>query len=203
MKNISTFLSILALVGVGVLFYLYYSDKKPSAGRSVSTESKAAQKAEFRIAYFDIDSLQEKYEYFKDVSGEVRTKEASMTSQLNSLQDTYQKRLRQLQEKGPTMTQSEGEAAQREVAEMQQKYQQRQIALEQDLKKQQIDLMNDVRTKIEGYLKEYNKSKGYAFILSYEPGFMLYYRDSVYDITNDVIAGLNAEYVAEKKEKKK
>ena len=101
------------------------------------------------------------------------------------------------------MTQAEGEAAQREVAEMQQKYQQRQISLEQDLKKQQIDLMNDVRTKIENYLKEYNKQKGYAFILSYEPGFMLYYRDSVYDITNDVIAGLNKQYEEEKKVKKK
>jgi outer membrane protein len=203
MKQISTVLSILALIGVGILFYLYFSDRKVSGKHSVSSDAKAQQKTEFRMAYFDIDSLQEKYEYFKDVSGEVRTKEANMTSQLNSLQDSYQRRLRQLQEKGPTMTQAEGEAAQREVAEMQQKYQQRQISLEQDLKKQQIDLMNDVRTKIENYLKEYNKQKGYAFILSYEPGFMLYYRDSVYDITNDVIAGLNKQYEEEKKVKKK
>lgn len=202
MKQISTLLSVVALIGVAVLFYLHFSAGKTKNDRSVASQSKPDERRDFKIAYFDIDSLQEKYEYFKDVSGDVRTKEASVTSQLNSLQDTYQKRLRQLQEKGPTMTQSEGEAAQREVAEMQQKYQQRQIALEQDLKKQQIDLMNNVRTKIETYLKEYNQSKGYAFILSYEPGFMLYYRDSVYDITNDVITGLNSQYEAEKARKK-
>jgi outer membrane protein len=201
MKQISTLLSVLALAGVAVLFYLHFSDKKRSRAHISSVETKAEQKGDFRIAYFDIDSLQEKYVYFKDVSGEVRTKEANITSQLNALQDTYQRRLKQLQEKGPTMTQAEGEAAQREVAEMQQKYQQRQISLEQDLKKQQIDLMNNVRTRIENYLKEYNKEKGYAFILSYEPGFMLYYRDSVYDITNDVISGLNAQYEAQKKQK--
>jgi outer membrane protein len=99
------------------------------------------------------------------------------------------------------MTQTEGEAAQREYAQMQQKYQQRQVAMEQELKKHQIDLMTDVRNKIENYLKEYNKEKGYAFILSYEPGFMLYYRDSVYDITNDVIKGLNTQYQTEKGKK--
>ena len=97
------------------------------------------------------------------------------------------------------MTQAEGEAAQREVAQMQQKFQQRQMSMEQDLKKHQVDLMTDVRNKIENYLKEYNRAKGYAFILSYEPGFMLYYRDSVYDITNDVINGLNEQYQKGKK----
>jgi outer membrane protein len=61
--------------------------------------------------------------------------------------------------------------------------------------------MTDVRNKIEDYLKEYNKQKGYAFILSYEPGFMLYYKDSIYDITNDIITGLNAEYEKNKTKK--
>jgi len=185
------------LAGVAVLLYLHFAEGKKTE-RPVSQAAAGSAKGEFRMAYFDIDSLQEKYEYFKDVSGEVRNKESQVTSQLNALQDTYQKRLRQLQEKGPTMTQNESEAAQREVAQMQQKYQQRQIALEQDLKKHQLDVMTNVRTRIENFLKEYNREKGYAFILSYEPGFMLYYRDSVYDITSDVINGLNAEYRKEK-----
>jgi outer membrane protein len=200
MRHISTYLSILALVAVGFLYYLHFKQEKKSVvhtSKSVSTGSN-----DFRIAYFDIDSLQEKYQYFKDVSGQMKQKEANLSSQMDALQNTYQKRLKELQEKGPTMTQSEGEAAQREVAQMQQKFQQRQMSMEQDLKKHQVDLMTDVRNKIENYLKEYNKEKGYAFILSYEPGFMLYYKDSVYDITDDVIAGLNEQYKSEKKEKK-
>lgn len=198
MKQISTYLSILALIGVAVLFYLHFSQARPVAKQQQATAA-GKERGDFRIAYFDIDSLQEKYEYFRDVTGQMKTKEANVTSQLNSLQQSYQKRLKELQDKGPTMTQSEGEAAQREYAEMQQKFQQRQMSMEQDLKKQQLDLMTDVRKKIENYLKEYNKQKGYAFILSYEPGFMLYYKDSLYDITNEVIQGLNAQYATEKK----
>jgi outer membrane protein len=198
MRNISTFLSILALVAVGVLYYLHFKGEKKSITK-YSTKQTNSGRGDFRIAYFDIDSLQENYEYFKDVSGEMKNKEASLASQMDALQNSYQKRLKELQDKGPTMTQAEGEAAQREVAQMQQKYQQRQMSMEQDLKKHQVDVMTDVRNKIENYLKEYNKEKGYAFILSYEPGFMLYYRDSVYDITNDVIKGLNEQYKKDKK----
>ncbi len=190
-------MSLLALIGVGILFYLHFSSNKKSAQPVTSQVGKDS--SHFRIAYFDIDSLQEKYEYFKDVSLEIKNKEANMHSQLSSLQNTYQKRLKELQEKSATMTQAEGEAAQQEFGQMQEKYQQRQMALEQDLKKHQFDVMTNVRNKIEKYLKEYNKEKKYAFILSYEPGFMLYYRDSTYDITNDVINGLNEEYKKEKK----
>lgn len=199
MRNISTYLSILALVAVGVLYYLHFKGEKKTVKQNSGVVSKGSNN--FRIAYFDIDSLQEKYEYFKDVSGQMKNKEATMSSQMDALQNSYQKRLKELQDKGPTMTQTEGEAAQREVAQMQQKFQQRQMSMEQDLKKHQVDLMTDVRNKIENYLKEYNTEKGYAFILSYEPGFMLYYRDSVYDITNDVIRGLNEQYKKEKSEK--
>jgi outer membrane protein len=197
MKNVSTLLSLLSLVGVGILFYFYFSDQKKSEKPAVRAVDNTH--GEFRIAYFDIDSLQDKYKYFEDASTEIKAKESSVNSQLNALQDSYQKRVKELQEKSPTMTQAEGEAAQREYAQMQQKYQQRQTALEQDLKKHQIESMTTVRNRIETFLKDYNKDKGYAFILSYEPGFMLYYKDSVYDITGDVIRGLNSEYEKEKK----
>jgi outer membrane protein len=192
MKNISTYLSLLALILTGVLFCLHFS--APRHGGEHPPKFIGNDKSHFKIAYFDIDSLQNNYEYFKDVSSQIKKKEGDISSQLNSLQESYQKRIKELQTKSATMTQAEGEAAQREYTQMQQKYQQRQMAMEQDLKKNQIDLMTDVRNKIENYLKDYNKQHGYAFILSYEPGFMLYYKDSTYDITNDVISGLNSDY---------
>ena len=197
MKNISTYLSLLALILVGVLFYLHFNH--PGFPHDHPPKAIGNEGAHFKIAYFDIDSLQNNYQYFKDVSGQIKKKEGDITSQLTALQDSYQKRIKELQAKSTTMTQAEGEAAQREYTQMQQKYQQRQMAMEQDLKKNQIDMMSDVRSKIENYLKEYNKQHGFAFILSYEPGFMLYYKDTTYDITHDVISGLNEDYKQVKK----
>ena len=192
MKHLSTVLSVLALVLIGVLFFLHFNHQEKIS--KISSESVRSDSSDFRIAYFDIDSLQTHYEYFKDVSNQIKAKENAMTSELSGMQSSFQKKMREWQQKGPNMSQSEGEAAQREYAQMQQRYEQRQIALEQDLQKQKLEMMTDIRKKIEEYLRDYNKTKGYAFILSYEPGFMLYYKDSVYDITGDVISGLNSTY---------
>lgn len=197
MKSISTLLSIVALALIGVLFYLHFTHQEKI--NKISHENFKRDSSNFRIAYFDIDSLQEHYEYFKDVSNDMKSKENAMASELSGMQSTYQKKIREWQQKGPNMSQSEGEAAQREYAQMQQRYEQRQSALDQELQKKKMEMMTDVRKKIETYLSDYNKDKGYAFILSYEPGFMLYYKDSAYDITNDVIRGLNDEYKQQKK----
>lgn len=197
MKNISTILSILALVLIGVLFYLHFSggDKPKNA---VVTAGKNETNS-FAVAYFDIDSLQEHYEYFKDVSGDIKKKESSMNAELEDLGNKAQRTIRKWQEKGNNITQAEGEQAQREVGLLQQQYQKRKLELDQEMQKLQQDRMAELRKQVEEFLKEYNKSKKYSYILSYEPGFIIYYKDSAYDITGDLISGLNTQY----KEKKK
>src|SRR5688500_3125205 len=197
MKNISTILSILALALIGVLFYLHFSQGNTQKKVSVPTDKSAT--SSFAIAYFDIDSLQEHYEYFKDVSGDIKKKESSMNAELNDLTNKYQRTIRKWQEKGNNITQAEGETAQREVGLLQQQYQQRKGELEKEMQKLQVDRMSELRKQVEEFLKEYNKNKKYSYILSYEPGFIIYYRDSAYNITGDLINGLNTQY----KEKKK
>lgn len=192
MKNIATVLSALSLILIAVLFYLHFSEKPVVKTASGPTPNVPA--SDFRIAYFDIDSLQTHFEYFKKVSNEMKARENAMTVELRTLENSYQKKIKEWQEKGANMTQAEGEAAQREYAQMQQRYQKRQMDLEQELQKQKVDLMTDLRKKVEDYLKEYNKEKRYAFILSYEPGFMLYYKDTLYDVTDHLVTGLNEKY---------
>jgi outer membrane protein len=200
MKNISTLLSILALVLVAVLFFLHFSTPKKNPVTTKAAVSDSIGQ-EFRIAYFDIDSLQTHYEYFKDAFNQMKSKENQMSAELTNLENSYQRKIKEWQDKGPNMTQSEGEAAQREYGQMQQRFQRRKMELEQELEKHKVELMTDLRKKVEDYLKEYNSDRKYAYILSYEPGFILYYKDSAYDITGDLIAGLNSKY--KKKETKK
>jgi outer membrane protein len=197
MKSISTILSIVALVSVAVLFYLHFNHVEKLKKTTVPADKKPA--GSFKVAYFDIDSLQEHYAYYKDVLSEIKKKETSMNTELNDMTAKYQKKIREWQEKGNAMSPSEGEAAQREYGMMQQRYQEKKSELEQALQKQQVDGMQELRKQVESYLKEYNQSKGYAYILSYEPGFIIYYKDSAYNITRDLIDGLNAQYKVKKK----
>jgi len=62
-----------------------------------------------------------------------------------------------------------------------------------------MDMTKLMRKQIEDYLAEFNKQKGYAYIFSYEPGFIMYYKDSLYDVTRDLVQGLNEKYGSKKK----
>jgi outer membrane protein len=198
MKNISTVLSVLALVLTGVLFYLHFSSPKVSTKQSVKTETATGK--DFSIAYFDIDSLQEHYDYYKDALADMKKKEASMNGELQNLKANFQRRYQQFQEKAPTMTQIDGENAQRELARLEQDYRNREAELQDNLRNQQMEMTKKMRKEIENYLADYNKEKAYSYIFSYEPGFIMYYKDSMYNITPDVIKGLNDLYKNKKKD---
>jgi outer membrane protein len=199
MRNISTILSIIALALTGVLFYLHFTHKEQL--KQVSVAAGKNGQHNFKIAYFDIDSLQSSYTKYKDVLQEMKGKESSANAELQALKGRYQSRIQQLQQKGPTMSQAEGEAAQREVAKMEQDYRTREAQLQDNLQNQQMDMTKQMRKEIEDYLAVYNKDKGYAYIFSYEPGFIMYYKDSAYDVTADLLRGLNDQYSKSKNKK--
>lgn len=197
MNKISTVLSILCLGLVGVLFYLHFSHtEKLNKVKDAAVKNNSSS---FRIAYFDIDSLQANYQHYKDMVEELTRQEASSKTQLNNLRTSYQKFITDLQQKGPGMTQAEQENAQRELQRREREYQQKEAALQNELQGKQMDKLKELRQEIETFLADYNKEKGYAYIFSYEPGMLLYFRDSALNITTDVLNGLNNKYASGKK----
>ncbi|QGW29031.1 hypothetical protein GLV81_13800 [Phnomibacter ginsenosidimutans] len=117
-----------------------------------------------------------------------------MSTELGGLKKNYMGRIQQLQAKAPTMSQQEGEAAQAEINQMQMTLQQREAQLTQNLQEKQFKKMKEINDKIAEFLKSYNSSKKFAYIISRSPGDFVYFADSTYNITDDVIKGLNATY---------
>jgi len=85
-----------------------------------------------------------------------------------------------------------------EINKMQQDLQSRKQVIDNDLYNYNSKMKEDILTRIQDYLKQYNKDGRYSYIFSYEPGFM-FYKDSTLNITPDVIAGLNEVYSENKK----
>jgi outer membrane protein len=155
--------------------------------------------AGFKIAYFEMDSIENNYQYVKDSYAQVKSKEETINSELGGIERSYQKKISEWQQKGSTMTQAESEQAQKEYAQMQQSYQARKSSLEQELSDMRNKKLRDIQNKIEEYLKDFNKDKGYAFVFSYEPALFIYYKDSAFNITPELLAGLNEQYSKNKK----
>ena len=196
MKQLSLILSIIATGLAGVLLYLHIKDRQAPVRPAVVAPANGGASS-FAIAYFDVDSLENNFQLYKDAMGRIKTKEDALTSDLTTMEKSYQKKIAEWQQKGNTMSQTEAESANREYQEMQQRFAARKQEMEQTMENIKRDEMAKIRKKLEGFLKDYNKEKRYNYIFSYVPDFM-FYRDTIYNITPDLIKGLN-DYYKEKK----
>lgn len=198
MKNILLAINVVLICLVGYLYYLHFDSNKKEKVHLRENYAQSDPPNGFKVAYIDLDSLQNNYAYYKKVKAEFERKQAAANDEIGGMQKKYQSRAMQLQQKGPTMNQQEQESAMQEINKMQQDLQTKKQAIDNELYTYNSKMKEDILSRIQTFLKEYNKDGRYAYIFSYEPGFM-FYKDSTLNITSDVIAGLNNEYTENKK----
>jgi outer membrane protein len=196
MKYISTILSVIALGLIGVLYFKQNRELE-DLKKLAETEKKSSGSG-FKVAYFEMDSVEAHYAGFQDAQTQIKTKQNAMDMELSSLDRSNQKKIEGWRQKGNTMTPAEQGEAQQEYQQMQQTFASRKQSLEQDLYKNTEDLKTKIRNKIEEFLKDYNKQKSYSYIIEYDAGGFVYVKDTVYNITSDLVDGLNAAYKREK-----
>jgi outer membrane protein len=198
MKNILLIINIVLICLVGYLYYLHFKDSKKTTVSNIQNGNAAGLSSGEKVAYIDLDSLQSNYTYYKKIKTEFERKQDAANNEITGMQKKYQTRAMQLQQKSATMNQQEQEAAMQEINKMQQDLQTKKQSIDNDLYNYNSKMKEDILTRIQNYLKEYNKDGKYSYIFSYEPGFM-FYKDSTLNITPDVIAGLNNLYTENKK----
>jgi outer membrane protein len=197
MAKLSLTLNLVLLGLVGYLYYLHFSPSK-SPVKFAHFGKDSAKNHGNKVAYLDLDSLQNNYVYYKKIKADFDRKQTASNDEITNLQKRYQARAMQLQQKGPTMNQQDQESAMREINQMQQNLQEKKQSLDNDLFNYNSKIKEDLLNRIQNFLKEYNKDGRYDYIFSYEPGFM-FYKDTALNITKDVITGLNQEYINPKK----
>jgi outer membrane protein len=193
MKNASMILSALAFIGVLVLFGLHFSGSKSTmtaGGKSASSSSSGP----FKIAYVDIDTFESNYEYLKTKREEFNKRQLAMQNELERSAQQYQNNVEAFQRKAQSgnISQSEGEATQKQLLQMQQSLRLREQALTDQLLKEKDDFNQNLHDQLDSFLADYNKNKTYDYILSYSKvGSQILFANRDLDITNDVIKGMN------------
>ena len=140
-----------------------------------------------------MDSLAASFTLVLDGIAELSRREEAVNAEKAKMERNYKEKLERYQAQAASMNQVQSETATKDMMQMQQQIQSRSQALDQEYQDIYTRKMKDVKEKIEAFLKDYNAQKGYAYIVAYEPG-LFYYRDSAYDITGDVVDGLNKAY---------
>ncbi len=193
MKKWSLIFNIVLLVLVGVLFYLHFGPEKVNGSAPSQADTPAVQ-SRLPLAYVNIDSLEAHYAYFQTKKAELDKKQESIQNELASKARDIQEDIAKLQKNAPTLTQSEGMAAQKKIVEKRQKLQEREQQLRTDFLQQQQQFNQELHNRLQQFLKKYNADKHYAFIFSYSEAMSdILYKKEAYNITAEVIEGLNAE----------
>jgi outer membrane protein len=193
MKNFSTLLFVLLFALIGVLFYFQLTGKKASEHMDAKMD---AQAHKINVAYVDIDSLEKNYEYFKDQQKAFELKRDSIDKALNSDFDAIERERVQFIQRGNAITEIEAEnfkvAYQQKMQNLENKKQQ----LSKELGEKQNLMMDNVLNKIESYMDEYNKHSHFSFVFGVAKGNMMFlHKDTACNITDDVLKGLNADYL--------
>jgi outer membrane protein len=195
MKNALYIVNGILVIAVAVLFYLFLTEKKGSSSSIVRSSTWTdTSKTSTRIAYFEWDSI-ENQKFYKEMQDELNKKREDVDKQKMKLGQIYQQRLDGYNKK--EMSQIESERATQDMRDLEQNLRSQADKMEQDLNDYAVRKKVDFNDKIRNFLKEYNRDKKFSYIIANEPGF-IFYRDSAFNITNDVVAGLNQIFAKKK-----
>ena len=197
MNKVSLILNIVLLLALGTLYYLFFAYRDQDSHKI--QQANAASANRFKIAYFELDSLQENYAYFKEARDYLNTQEAQMTKRLNGLRDKYADKLKEYNQKGPTMNQTEQGAFEQQLMGLKNEYDQSQQQMGQDMNNLYVQKMQDVKKHIQDVLKTYCRDSGYTYVFASSNEDYLYYKDTLRDITPGIVKLLNDEYGKSKK----
>ena len=148
-----------------------------------------------KIAYVDVDSLMNQYEFCKEFAEILTKRSESYKKTISSREQQLQNAYIDFQQKAQqgSYTQEEGERAQQNLQRQAEELQKLQEDLTIKFDQEQQQYNDEMRDSIRNFLRDYNRDKGYSIILA-KAGDNILYADPAMDITQDVINGLNKRY---------
>ena len=184
---------------IGVIFILYLTFFGNGNFKMNSTSPKASaivQTGDLKIAYINTDSVLANYEYAKDLEKGLKVLQTSLETnyqaQGKKLQADYENYLKT----GDKLTLTEQKKREEELGRRQQEFPMLQQKMMTQLQERQIEDNKKLLNAVYAFIKDYNaKNQKYNIIFSrsYVSSPILY-GDEGFDITNEIIKGLNQEY---------
>ena len=178
-------------------------DEKPAEAEATATGG-------IKIAYVEVDSLMTQYTFAKDYSVTLEKKSNNARNTLTQKGNQLQAAVNNFQQKlnnNGFQSREQAASVQAAIERQQRDLQELQARLENELAKETQEFNVALRDSLNNFLAAYNADKKYDIILS-KAGDNILLANKRFDITQDVINGLNKRYkpgtkkAAAKEEKK-
>ena len=200
MKNTSLILSIISLVAVvafGIVSFTKGGKKTATQAEGQAVEAVACEGA---IVFIDLDRILMEYDMANDLRSVVETKVQNIQAEVNRRGTKLEKDVKAFQEKMEKglMTRSVAEVQSQKLQQQELEFNNYAAQKQQEIQEEQVVMMNQLGDAIKTFLDKYNEEKQYAMILTNQGGAPVITGDAALNITDDVLAGLNEEYIKTK-----
>jgi outer membrane protein len=198
----------LVLMGALLVYTTACGDKTKKGGKNSTdtTEPVVVDPKEntMKIGYYNVDSLNEQYKLVKEVSDEIEGKIKKMSANFDAEVKQFEKWAKDMSDK-----MEKGLLMSREEKEFADKYQKRQMELAQkeqklsaEIQQMQSEQFIKATNRVNDFVERYAKENGFDMIFQYQIGGQIVYINEAFDVTTDIINGLNADYDQLKKDLK-
>ena len=204
--NKKTILRTVALAFVATMGMTSCDKSNPQMDQKANASAKASA-GDMKIAYVEVDSIMSQYKFCKEYSLILQKKGQNIQNTLAQKQQALQAAAANFQQKVQqnAYTREQAEGVNASLQKQNNDLQILNQRLSAEFQNETDQFNKALRDSIQHYLASYNKDKKYSIIFS-KQGDNLLYADKAYDITNDIIAGLNKAYkgkATDKKDEKK
>ena len=197
MKRIASILSAALVAG---LFLAGCNNAANTAAPDTQADTTAAAGS---IVFFNIDKVVENYDMANDLRSVVETKVSGIQAEIDRRGNKLQKDANDFQNKVDKglLTTSVANAQYQKLTQQQNDYQQYVVRKQQEMNEEQQVMLNQIMNAIAEFVKEYNAEKQFALILTTSGDILaapVVTGSATLDITDEILAGLIAEYVKTK-----
>ncbi len=156
---------------------------------------------QMKIACVNLDSLNAQYLFITEKSAELEQSATAAEAKVKAEAAKRQKEVNELvayAQKG-NLPADEQATVQNRLSQLENELAQIQQQEEQILMQNESALQENLRKKLEVYTANYAKANGWDYIFSYQSTApLILFANPIYDLTTEIVKGLNAEYETEK-----
>ncbi|HTX87441.1 MAG TPA: OmpH family outer membrane protein [Bacteroidales bacterium] len=192
---VSLILNLVLLVGLGVLYVLFFHSRRTQEAQ-VTPVIRNAPSGPARIVYLNLDTLNEKYEFVKNLRSDLESTGKKLQNEILSEQSAFEKDAAEFQAKvqSNAIAEDRAKVVYEELMQRQQLLADKKDKYTQQVADKEMNMNLRLLDTVTNFLKRYNRKFGYEYILGYKTaGEILLANDSL-EITREVLDALNEEY---------
>lgn len=200
MKKLPLIMSIIALVGVVILSVLIATGKQGNNASNLQTTKSTSAEGGLKIAYLQTDSVLLNYELSIDLNEDYVDKQKQYTNEYAKKRSSIEQQAAAFQEKvqrGGFLTEERAVKERDRILAQQQEVQQLDYELSNKLAEMEQKINIQLIDSIKSYVEQYNKIHRYDYIFSNNGNIIV--GAQPYNITKDILDGLNKQYIDSKK----